>query len=80
MFSIIPFAGEYVDGAFDVPDRRVDGKGHGVNLDAKQTIHPAKWCILEFVEKHRVILVGGVGITDEDEDGFNAIYDGLFDV
>ena len=52
MFSIIPFAGEYVDGAFDVPDRRVDGKGHGVDLDDNQAIHPAKWSILEFNEIH----------------------------
>ena len=77
---VMPFSGEHVDCALDILNRGADDEGPGADLDAEQNFFPVDWCILKFVERHGMLPVVDGGITEEDEDGFNAGRDVLFGV
>ena len=63
MCVIMPSDVEHVDGAFDILDQGVDSEGPGVDLDARQAVHPVNRCVLKFSDRHGVLPVVDGGIT-----------------
>ena len=60
--------GDQVNGSLDVLDGSTDGKGPGVDIDAKEAVGPVDGCLLQFFETHWILAMMDGTVTKEDKD------------